>query len=288
MYDRAVSALDAALGRLFNVLPANTLVMLTGDHGEAFMPGPMAWLREGTFIERLAHFRKRFPEFNSVYFWFRAWRESHKQNQRRAIRVQARQVAGKNWMEAVALGPFGHGWHVYDPLVTVPLVCWWKEGIRPRQLEPAQIRQIDFMPTILEAAGVRGQGGPAIDGESFWPACLGGSISDRPAIIEACTTLRATPKSLIAALRRPPYKYACWPYAQRRNEMLFDLHADPGEERNVIDEQPAVADDLRRQFESIYHGAAGDAARPSEAQPDLTPEEQATIEATLRDLGYIK
>jgi hypothetical protein len=72
------------------------------------------------------------------------------------------------------------------------------------------------MPTILDAAAYQDALEAPIDGESLWGACHDGPVEDRPAIIEANTTIRTTPRTLMAALRCPPYKYACRPYAANR------------------------------------------------------------------------
>lgn len=287
VYDRGVSALDQALGKLLAALPANTLVLLTADHGEMYVTGRLAWLRESVLNEHFARLRMKVPELNRFYEQTRAWLGSRKKPKSARAAQASSRSGGRDWRESAKRGPYGHGWHVYDTLVRVPLVWWWKEGLKPRPPISAQVRQIDIFPTLLDAAGYHAGLQAPIDGESLWEACCGGSIVDRPAIMEACTTIRATPQTLMAALRCPPYKYACRPYADNRNELLFDLQADPGERKNVIAEQPAIADDMRRRFDEIYERPAA-IEEPAPEDTGLTAEEQAIIEANLRDLGYIE
>ena len=65
-------------------------------------------------------------------------------------------------------------------------------------------------------------------------------------------------------------------------EELYDLRADPGERRNVIAAHPQVADRLREKWYERRRGGVH-AARAQK----LSAEDEALVEARLRDLGYL-
>ncbi|MBN2505490.1 MAG: sulfatase [Verrucomicrobia bacterium] len=75
--------------------------------------------------------------------------------------------------------PFGK-WNLYESGVCVPLIVVWPGVIRPGSRSDAMIQWVDFLPTLLEAAGGRA---PAnIDGRSFLPVLRGQTQTHRERI----------------------------------------------------------------------------------------------------------
>jgi hypothetical protein len=69
--------------------------------------------------------------------------------------------------------------------------------------------------------------------------------------------------------------------------MLFEVKADPHERHNVMAEQFAVAAEMRRQSREIFD--SGETAEAlAQTDSELSPKEQAIIEAKRRDLGYLR
>lgn len=76
----------------------------------------------------------------------------------------------------------GHQKTLYDEVVRIPLVAQWPGHIAPGTVIADQVRIIDVMPTLLEAAG--GREHPPMQGRSLWPLLQGESVPPRPALLE--------------------------------------------------------------------------------------------------------
>lgn len=71
-------------------------------------------------------------------------------------------------------------WNLYDSGVRVPLIVQWPDGIKPGTRTDAIVSWIDFLPTLIEAAG--GTPPKNIDGKSFLPVLLGKTTTHRDRI----------------------------------------------------------------------------------------------------------
>jgi arylsulfatase A-like enzyme len=120
----------------------------------------------------------------------------------------------------------GHGVHLYDYLVRIPLV------IRAPGVMPAgrrfkhQVRQIDILPTVLEALGCPVPDEWGIDGVSFLPVVRDEAFQERPALLR----ISGCPKDMeMLGIRTPAYKYVFGPLNPEMPDELYDLQADPAE-----------------------------------------------------------
>lgn len=66
--------------------------------------------------------------------------------------------------------PFGK-WNCYEAGLRVPLIVAWPGVIEPKRRTAAMVSWVDFLPTLLEAAG--GQPPAELDGRSFLPVLRG-------------------------------------------------------------------------------------------------------------------
>lgn len=146
------------------------------------------------------------------------------------------------------LGEHGVGGHAYafEENVMIPLVVAAPGLGGTAQRVEEQVRSVDVVPTVLELAGL--PGAPEIDGVSLLRV-LSGPTSDR--VAEAWSdsarhgiSLRADGRLKYAfqtSMARPDYG----------SELLFDLHQDPGEERNLIASAQQAAGVHRRLRQEI-------------------------------------
>ncbi|NOX54630.1 MAG: sulfatase-like hydrolase/transferase [Planctomycetes bacterium] len=121
----------------------------------------------------------------------------------------------------------------YDDLVRIPLLMRLPGRIPAGRKVEAPVSQIDFMPTILDYVGL-----PApenIHGRSLRPLIEGREVSWRDhAFCQRADQLRM--------LRTKRYKYV---FGRKPHVVaLYDLKADPNEDRNLADD-PAHAAELR-------------------------------------------
>jgi arylsulfatase A-like enzyme/Flp pilus assembly protein TadD len=140
-----------------------------------------------------------------------------------------------------SLGEHGegtHGFFVYDSTVLVPLVFHY-----PGRLAPAQstlpARLLDVTPTVLDLLDLPAPG--PTDGVSLRDHLQGGRPRAEPSYIETQQPWLSYGWAPLRALR-----HGGWKLVEAPRPELYDLQADPGETRNLIQAQPGRAEELRR------------------------------------------
>ena len=166
-----------------------------------------------------------------------------------------------------------HSLLIYNSTLHVPMLLSFP-GFIPSGKTVAQLtRTIDLAPTILDYLGVSptfGQGTslrPLVDGESPDEEMLAYSESLYPSLNLGWSELRG--------LESGRYRFILAPRPE-----LYDLTNDPGEEENLIDSNPVMADQLERSLASLTKSMRPPAGDSSQAVDPRTEE-------MLRSLGYI-
>jgi arylsulfatase A-like enzyme len=137
-----------------------------------------------------------------------------------------------------------HG--LYDCTLRVPFLVRWpgrvQGGVRVAQM----LQTPDIAPTVLEAAGLAPPGG--LDGCSFWRLLT--KDEEQPGhqrVVSAECSWQAK-----WSLRSDRYKFilAREPdFYQNPMRELYDLAADPGEERNIAEGEPQIATEMEEELE---------------------------------------
>jgi arylsulfatase A-like enzyme len=148
-YESAVSATDEWLKPVFDAVGGDTIVVLTGDHGEDYPDSP--W--EQKMIRAARKARRRFKLSN----WF-----PYLDDKFASLSV-------------------GHGYALFEHLVRVPLVISGP-GVAATS-SAQQVRHVDLLPTLTDLAGVETPQG--IDGRSLKPLMEGDALPEEPAYMEA-------------------------------------------------------------------------------------------------------
>ncbi len=146
---------------------------------------------------------------------------------------------------------FGHkscgDWRGYKSQIwegghRVPLIVRWPGQVGQAQTSDALVCLTDLMATVAAAVGVPVPEGAGPDSVSFLPALQGKAPADRD------RTLVMHDYAGRFAIRRGDWKFvaAAAPNARGndRGRLLFNLRDDPSESTNVLDEYPAVAQQL--------------------------------------------
>lgn len=164
-------------------------------------------------------------------------------------------------------------WNCYESGVCVPLIVAWPGMVKPGSRSSAMVQWIDFLPTLLEAAG--GTAPAELDGRSFLAVLRGARSEHRDRIFTTHSGDGDINVYPIRAVRVGDWKYvrnlhpeyaftthidlpvklgqraffATWEdaakkdqsaaailarYHKRTAEELYDLAADPHEQRNVV------------------------------------------------------
>jgi arylsulfatase A-like enzyme/tetratricopeptide (TPR) repeat protein len=168
-----------------------------------------------------------------------------------------------------------HGYFVYDYATHVPfLVATPFDDLRGIRVE-SQVSSVDLFPTVLGLCGIGAA--PKVQGRSLLPDMF---RPRRPAetyaYAESMTPNLQFGWAALHSLRSTRYKLIEAPRPE-----LYDLVADPGEETNVFDRNPAVAAGLKARLDRLVAETSRDAPAPEAA--DLDKE---TVDR-LAALGYV-
>ena len=212
-YARALSALDRTLERFVDRMPANTVLAVHGDHGEAV-----------AYRDSHLHRAGRFFRTGLRYGLGLDTRGLERRLKRRFDRDPP---VPDHFMED------GHGENVFDFAANVPLVLSGP-GVESGTVD-AQVRQVDVIPTLLDLFGVE-PGGGAVDGESLLPP---DELEDRVAYMRACGKSLLREENWQRAVRADGRKYVEYPNRDWGPE-LYDLAADPLE-LHPLEEDPVAA-----------------------------------------------
>ncbi len=153
--------------------------------------------------------------------------------------------------------------HVYEGGVRSPLWARWPARLLPGTAGGTVAANIDLMPTILEACGVPAPAGVELDGVSLMPllerAC--GEWNDRAVVIQAHRgdvgvryhhfLLRTQRWKLLNASGFGK-EQAAGVEAVEPSFELYDMAADPLEQRDLAAERPDVVDALRATYDQWF------------------------------------
>jgi choline-sulfatase len=177
-----------------------------------------------------------------------------------------------------ALGEHGedvHGYFVYEATLRVPLILRGP-GVTPGTQIGTVARTVDLFPTVLDMMGLA-DGKPVISGRSLAPALRGGRLTDEPAFAESLVPLVHYGWSDLRAVRDGRWKYILAPKPE-----LYDLDADPGELRNLENQQQTRARAMRSGLEAQLQKE-----RTSPRKPGETTGISADQLERLGALGYV-
>ncbi len=121
---------------------------------------------------------------------------------------------------------------MYEASIRVPLIVHWPKFVKPGTRRSEMILNLDFAPTILEAAGAKIP--ETMQGRSFLPLLKGESVPWRKDFLYEYFWERAFPQTpTVLGVRADRYKLMKFHGVWDRYE-LYDLQADPSEMNNLL------------------------------------------------------
>ena len=211
-YEAALAATDEWLTPIFEACGDNTIIVITGDHGEDYPDTPL----EQKFIRAARKSRKTLK----LGSWF--------------------PYLDKKF-QALAVG---HGFALHEHLVRVPLIISGP-GVPVASVQD-QVRHVDLLPTLADICGLEQ---PAeADGRSLVPYMKGQSLPEEPAYIEAVGV--KLEGNRIAGARTPDWKLLR-PGGGKPALYRLNGGQPPDEKRNLYNRYPEVAHNLETYIEKV-------------------------------------
>jgi arylsulfatase A-like enzyme len=168
------------------------------------------------------------------------------------------------WGKGNGTWPF----NLYDESIRVPLI-WNHPGKIRAGLEPApMVASYDYFPTLLEYLGLPPHKDPKLPGHSYAGFLHGKNPKWRNRIYHEYSYMRGLRTETLKYIERTKE----WP------SELYDLEADPGEKRNVIDDSKyqKVAAELRGELDGFFEEST---APPIEQWRNTTRQKLATYKS---------
>lgn len=210
-YEAAVTATDSALAPVLGSVPDDTIIAITGDHGERYANSYLG----DRFAVLAREIRRRFKEG--------------------ALPSRIEQKLG-DWS-------VGHGFTLDEELVRVPLSITGP-GVPVLQSDD-QVRHVDLFPTLSDLCGV---GLPQeLDGRSLRPLLEGRQLVEEPAYMEATGVTGGSP---ILGVRTSQWKYLKGARAEPQLFGLADV-VGPDEKTNLIQQEPEIAEQLAAELAAL-------------------------------------
>lgn len=160
-----------------------------------------------------------------------------------------------------------HGFFIYDATTRIPLIVAGP-GVAPG-VDASEVRIVDVAPSILQMTGAPPVEG--IDGRSL--------LSTRTPRDKAAYSESFYPRihygwSELRSIGDGRYKYIAAPRPE-----LYDLMRDPGETRNLVHDEPRLAESMAAALQIYTDGDDPEATQPAPIDAD--------VQARLQALGYV-
>lgn len=153
--------------------------------------------------------------------------------------------------EEIAGHTEGHGFHVYDTLVHIPLMFISEELIPSEKIIYQQVSSVDILPTILDLLRIENSyqtsGVSLINLVKSHQKRNPDNSFERPAYLEACGGyFKSRGEPFLMGIRTKNWKYVISQNeSSKRKPELYDLINDPDEMNNVCDKFLNEAKNMR-------------------------------------------
>jgi len=258
VYERSLAGIDEWIGRVLDAAGKDTLVVLTGDHGQNTRLEPRT-LAQQRLMRRIT--RRLRTERLATHLLPRAVRSPSK----RLLRLAPRQL-------------WPHNQTLFEHLVHVPLAVSGPGIVAGVRTTP--VSHVDLAPTFQDLAGLP-EPVPTWPGVSLAGSFRsGGEPPGHPIAMEIGPGAPGGVESVIQqAIRDGSWKLVTSLEDDRVADALYDLDADPGERRNLAAGHPEVVQRLKERLRKLLTDRADAVA--------MAEEDDAVLAARLEELGYL-
>jgi arylsulfatase A-like enzyme len=184
-------------------------------------------------------------------------------------------------------GALGHGLHVYEEEVRIPLIlCAPGSGLPRGMTISPPVSLLDVYPTLVDLCGLPAPGSP-LQGRSLGRLLARPEETwTRPLFLSSRTRGNAPSKQV--GLRLGGYKLVVTRSRTRWDAELFNLSLDPREEHDLSEELPLLSQAMERMLRAWLEGSSATRAprAPRSPGPKAPPELDEGVLRELRALGY--
>lgn len=234
-YQAAVHATDEWLQPIYDACGDNTIVVITGDHGEDYPDTPLE--------QKLIRLARR---------------------SRKTLKLKSWLPALDQRFQSLAVG---HGFALHEHLIRVPLIIAGP-GVSPASVDE-QVRHVDLLPTLADLCGLEIP--PNVDGRSLKPLMEGGSLPEEPAYIEAVGV--KLEGNRIAGARTRDWKLLRRGTEKPALYKIANGNGKPNEKRNVYSRYPEVAKPLEAFIAKVESSVLTDDGAPLSEEDEATIEQ---------------
>lgn len=263
-YDRALAAVDAGLHLALGGLDEErTAIVYCGDHGERLEVDYQLQEEIGGQEHRVLDRFRRFTSAHGPPMDYARWFAE--------MRAELGEIPARIYAHNV----LGHGFHLTEELIRVPLVVVDAERCERGASLDTMRSQLDLFATLLDLGGVEapaGRGASVLSRDAPEAIYVEANGSGGKAFASRC---------YLRGARTPRWKYWRVEGASTVHEVLWDLDEDPRETANVARRHRDVTARLAR-FTTEWTDKT-DAG----AATELRPEQERALQETLRGLGYL-
>ena len=272
LYARTVSSIDFWLGKIFEHIDKNNVIILTADHGERI---PYGGIRGVDFEPKLEHavdFGKKILPKSAHKIGGQFLYNIRKSVGKKKLNKSNKKLT--NYQKR-SRDPY-FTLSLFDELIHVPLL-FMGNSIKPRVITK-QVRHVDISPTIYELLDIPLD--RKISGKSLISLDDESSQEENPSYLHTMPYQKLSPSDMVG-LRTSKYKYFRAARDPKENVNLYDLKNDPYENDNIAETNK----ELVTQFEKKILQLEKD--NLPEYEEKISEKELQRISNELKRLGYM-
>jgi len=193
---------------------------------------------------------------------------------------------------------FHHQFSIYNSLLKIPLIFYWKGIGFPKRINIANIQNIDILPTILELCGIENSypsnNSPAVtltdyifNGNGQAKRKYAISMYDSPLrfILRNKRKVSASYLRNLMAIQNEEYKLI---FSDKNETELYHIKSDIGEKENIAVQFPEKAAELKRAFYEIVGKYKYEESQEKLIHAGYSAADEEKMFQRLKALGYIE
>ena len=272
LFERTVSSIDFWLGKIFEHIDKNDVIILTSDHGERI---PYGGMREVDFQPKLEHavdFGKKILPKSAHKIGGKFLYDIRKSVGKRKLNKSNEKLT--NYQKR-SRDPY-FTLSLFDELIRVPLL-FVGNSIKPRIITN-QVSHVDISPTIYELLDIPLD--RKISGKSLISFDDESSQEENPSYLHTMPHHKLSPSDMVG-LRTSKHKYFRAARDPKESVNLYDLKNDPYENDNIAETNKELVIQLEKKILQLEKDNL------SEYEEKISEKELQRISNELKRLGYM-